>query len=161
MKAATIKAGQQVIQVIRKPKPVFWYIVIAITILVIVYFWGKGKGKTEPHKYELPGGTQDIPAGWNVNPLLQDLYWVVDSNQYWDNWERRENILQQIAELPTDAMFVYIVNAFNEQYQQEGKGTLRERIEAEKFMNAWPAVDSGGANEAGRVIERMKTFNIV
>lgn len=80
------------------------------------------------------GKGRGIPQGWSPYPLAARLKNDMTGIN-WRGLEPRSWIV--LIELPTDDMVIAVYEAFNEQYFNEGEGTLTE----------WIRNEMGGANK--------------
>ncbi|MDD5551409.1 MAG: hypothetical protein PHS34_09130 [Candidatus Omnitrophica bacterium] len=155
MKRQISQAGQTIVVTAARAPRWFWYIVAGIALILIIYFYGKRKGKSTPIKIKLPGGTSDIPTGWNPNPLIEDLHDVLDSTTFSPvAWNKREEVFSELLNLATDSMFVFINNEYNKRYQGEMTRSLKEQIRREGMLGFWAGLKD-------KLIERMDKLNIV
>jgi hypothetical protein len=114
-----------------KYKNVVIGIIAVAVIILIIYFVGKhnGKVKAEGPKADYPEGGDAIPKGWKPDPLVQELFNVMDG--IFTLGITKDETFRKYLSLPTDDMFAAVYNVFNQKYFNKGDGTLREWINDE------------------------------
>lgn len=139
-------------------------IAVGITIIVVVlviYFWGKRSGKTESTTTDLPKDTD-----WGKNNLTAEESTKIQSLAVRLHNEMKglsliaNNDLWDELMYSSDRVFVGVYNYFNQKYELEGKGTLRDWLEDEVSVDLYVYKSTFSAYKDA-VLRRMDSLNIM
>ena len=139
-------------------------IIVAITIIVIllgIYYFGKKSGKTESTTTDLPKDTDwaknELTATENekIKSLTLRLYRDLKGLTLFPDSDLWSEFFYS-----TDRIFVGTYNYFNQKYEAEGDGTLKEWINDEFGLNMW-LYKSSFATFKESILFRMDNLNLV
>lgn len=105
-------------------------VLVILGLGAVTYFAVKKWLKNRPPKVTYPHGGKGIPAGFNAKNYAEEAYKQMKGVSLFINI-KRDAVLIQILQLPTDDMFVSVYDVFNQLYMSEGDGTFREWINDE------------------------------
>ena len=133
-------------------KQILIVVAVVIVIFIGVAYWYYRKGKKQTTIAPIPN---DSPTGINnpsgvslssISQLADELYQEMNGVSLYRDSQPYVKLL-----VLSDTDFVKVYNSFNEKYQKEGEGTLKQWIEGEYGLGQFDTLKTSILSRVGRL----------